>query len=114
MLKNIGFVKKNVYCILLRFIGSLASMAKFSSFTSYISLSNQPCTTRPTHFDLNTDYYNQGSRCCLFMTNLDRCNRSCDQFDCFSRVHYVGYVNLRLFNFIIFSKEVNSSSFTFS
>ena len=49
-----GFIKK-MFIRLLSFSGSLASMANVSSFTTYISLNSQPCMTRPTLFDLNTD-----------------------------------------------------------
>ena len=49
-----GFIKQGFF-ILLRFSGSLASMANVSNLTKCISLNNQPCMTRPTVNDLNPD-----------------------------------------------------------
>ena len=43
---------KQVVISLLSFSESLSSMANVSNFTTYISLNNQPCMTRPTLIDL--------------------------------------------------------------
>ena len=40
---------------LLNFSGSIASMAYLFNFTTFISLNNQPCMTRPTLIGLNPD-----------------------------------------------------------
>ena len=48
------FIKQGFFT-LLRFSGSLASMANVSNLTKCISLNNQPCMTRPTVNDLNPD-----------------------------------------------------------
>ena len=39
----------------LNFSGSIASMAYLFNFTTFVSLNNQPCMTRPTLIGLNPD-----------------------------------------------------------
>lgn len=51
-------------------------MVNDSNFTTYISLSNQPCIT--TLVDLSPDEYYQGLRYYPFMVNADRCIGSCN------------------------------------
>ena len=59
---------------LLRFSGSLATMANVSSFTTFLSLNNQPCMTWPTLIGLNPDEYNQGLHCYPFIISLNGFN----------------------------------------
>ena len=56
-------------------------MVNISDRTKCISLSNQPCMTRPTLIDLNPDECNQGFRYYQFMIILDRYSRSCNTLD---------------------------------
>ena len=72
---------KQVFIALLSLSGTLASTDNVSNFTTCISLSNQPCTTRPTLIDLNHDEYNQRLRYYPFMVSLDRWNGSCNTFN---------------------------------
>ena len=53
-------------------------MANVSDHAKCISLSNQPCMTRPTLIDLNLDEYDQRLHYYPFMFNIDRCNGSCN------------------------------------
>ena len=48
---------KQVFMALLSFSGSLACMANVPNFTTFTSLNNQPCKTRPTLIDLNLDEF---------------------------------------------------------
>lgn len=66
---------------LLRFRGSLATIANVSDHVKCISLDNQPYMTRPILTNLNPDKYNQ--RLCYgpFIINLDRCNGNCSILD---------------------------------
>ena len=50
---------KQVFIALLSFSGSLSSMINVSCHLNCICSNNQPCTTRPTHMDLNADEFNQ-------------------------------------------------------
>ena len=54
------------------FTALLASMVNASNFTTYISLNNQPCMTRPTLIGLITDEHNQGLHYYQFLVNLDK------------------------------------------
>ena len=65
----------------LSFGGLLASAINAPSYIRCISLNNEPCMTRPTLIDLNSDKYNRGSRCYLFLVNLDICYGSCKTLD---------------------------------
>lgn len=58
---------------LLRFRGSLATIANVSDHAKCISLDNQPYMTRPILTNLNPDKYNYGP----FIINWDRCNGNC-------------------------------------
>lgn len=71
-------VIKQVFIALINFRGSLAGMANASNFTTYISLNNQSCITRPTLNDLNPDGHNQGLHYYPFRVNLDRFDGSCN------------------------------------
>ena len=51
-----------------------------------LSLNNRTCMARPTLIDLNIDEYNQNF--CLFMINLDSCNRRCIFFLMMHSVEY--------------------------
>ena len=75
-----GLIKK-AFTALLSFSGSLVSIPNLSNFTKYISLSNQPCMTRPTLADLNPDEYVERLDYYPSMVNLDRCNGSCNTLD---------------------------------
>ena len=57
--KVFGFVKQ-AFIELLRFSGSINSIANYSNFLACISLNNQPCMTKPTIINLKPDQYNQG------------------------------------------------------
>ena len=49
---------------------SLTNMINASNFTTCISLNNQPCMTRTTLVDLNSDEYNYGFCDYPFIVNL--------------------------------------------
>ena len=49
---------KEVLIAILRFSGSLATMANVSNFTACISLNNQLCVSRSTFINFNSDEYN--------------------------------------------------------
>ena len=82
-------LNKQVFIALLPFIGSLASMANISRFTTCRSLNNLPCMAGTTLIDLNPDEYNQGLRYYQFIVKLGRCNRSCNTVDDLSGRIYI-------------------------
>ena len=90
---------KQVFFALLSFAESLAD---FSKFKTCISLNNQPCMTRSTLIDLNSDNYNQGLHYYPLIINLERCRVSCNSLDDSSgqicALHKLEDVNFSVFN----------------
>lgn len=55
-----GLVKRKTFISLLSFIRWIASEFEVSDQIKCISLNDQPCTTRPSLMNLNSDKYSQG------------------------------------------------------
>ena len=87
---------KQVFTALLRFSSTLA--------TKCMSLNNQPCITRPTLIDLNTDECNQGLR-----HQFNRFDGSCKTLDDPSGRTCVSdrteHENLNVYNLIAIKNE---------
>ena len=81
---------KQVFSALLSFTGSLA--------TKCVSLSNQPCTAKPTLIDLSHLELMYDP----FMVSLDKCNGTCNATDDLSTKKRVSSkikdINIRFFN----------------
>ena len=71
-----GLIKKTTFISLLSFIGLIARVFEASDQTKCISLNNQPCTTRPTLMNINSDKCSQGWYYYSFLVKISRCNGS--------------------------------------
>ena len=69
---------KQLFIVLLSFIGFLASVVNAPNYINGISLNNQQCLNQPTLINLNPNENTQGLRYYPFAVNLDRFMGSCN------------------------------------
>ena len=88
----------------------LTSLINASSYTKYVSLSNQKCDIEPTLINLNPNEYSHELHYHSFAVELDKCVGSCGTSNDLSNKVCIPnkekYLNIHLFNVITGKNEL--------